>query len=312
MSTPTLIGVPYDAGSSFLEGAADAPPLIRQALWSPAGNSWSEAGIDIEPHLEDAGDVSFDPGLDPREVIEAAVATLLDRRCRPIVLGGDHSITHPVMRAVNRALGHVTMLHIDAHPDLYDEFEGDRYSHACPFAHIMAEGLADGLIQVGIRTANAHQREQAARYGAHVITMRDWARGARPIVCHPVYVSIDLDGIDPAFAPGVSHPEPGGLSVRDVIAIIQDLPVPIVGADVVEYNPRRDPTGVTAIVAAKLVKELVARVIQGGAVGPSAQPLARYGTKPAAFSPAAGRTCLPVDRPARPRRCRRRIDRHSR
>jgi arginase len=262
MSTPTLIGVPYDASSSFLEGAADAPPLIRQALWSPAGNSWSELGIDIEPHLDDAGDVSFEPGCDPREVITAAVAALFDRRRCPIVLGGDHSITYPVMRAVFRALGSVTMLHIDAHPDLYDEFEGDRYSHACPFARIMEERLAGRLTQVGIRAANGHLREQAARFGVDVITMRDWMGGMRPVVREPVYVSIDLDGIDPAFAPGVSHQEPGGLSVRDVIDIIQRLPVPIVGADVVEYNPHQDPTRVTAIVAAKLVKEIVARVVQ--------------------------------------------------
>ena len=112
MSTPTLIGVPYDASSSFLEGAADAPPLVRQALWSPAGNSWSELGINIETQLDDAGDVSFDPARDPREVIESAVAALLDRQCCPIVLGGDHSITYPVMRAVHRAKGRVTMLQV--------------------------------------------------------------------------------------------------------------------------------------------------------------------------------------------------------
>jgi arginase len=263
MSTPTLIGIPYDASSSFLEGAAAAPPLIRQALWSPAGNSWSELGINIEPHLADAGDVAFDPDRAPREVIESAVATLYDRQACPIVLGGDHTITYPAMRAVYRVRGRVTMLHIDAHPDLYEELDGDRFSHACPFARIMEEGLADGLIQVGIRTATGHQREQAARFGVHVITMRDWVGGMRPVVRQPVYLSIDLDGIDPAFAPGVSHPEPGGLSVREVIDIIQDLAVPVVGADVVEYNPRRDPTGLTAMVAAKLVKEIVARVIQG-------------------------------------------------
>jgi arginase family enzyme len=151
---------------------------------------------------------------------------------------------------------------IDAHPDLYDAFEGDRYSHACQFARIMEERLARGLWQVGIRTMTGHQREQAARFGVEVIDMRRWARGERPEVRGPVYVSIDLDGIDPAFAPGVSHPEPGGLTVREVLEILRTLDGPFVGADVVELNPRRDTDARTAGVAAKLVKELAARMVE--------------------------------------------------
>ena len=155
----------------------------------------------------------------------------------------------------------LTILHIDAHPDLYDEFEGDRYSHACPFARIMEERLATRLVQVGIRTMSGPVRAQADRFGVEVIDMRAWEAGMRPVVAGPSYVSVDLDGLDPAFAPGVSHWEPGGLSVRDVIGMIQAIPGRIVGADVVELNPLRDHDGMTAMVAAKIVKELASAML---------------------------------------------------
>lgn len=122
--------------------------------------------------------------------------------------------------------------------------------------------VAKRLIQVGIRTMSGHQREQAERFGVDTIDMRGWSAGQRPRVEGPVYVTIDVDGLDPAFAPGVSHREPGGLTVRDILGLVQTLPGPIVGADVVEVNPSQDPTGVTSFVAAKLVKELVSRMIE--------------------------------------------------
>jgi arginase family enzyme len=126
----------------------------------------------------------------------------------------------------------------------------------------MEAGLCDELVQVGIRGMSRHQREQADRFGVEVIDMRAWSAGARPRIEGPVYVSIDLDALDPAFAPGIGHREPGGLSVRDVITEIQRLPGPIVGADVVEYNPLEDSRGRTAPVAAKFVKELASRMIE--------------------------------------------------
>jgi arginase family enzyme len=120
----------------------------------------------------------------------------------------------------------------------------------------MELGLADSLTQVGIRAQTGHQRQQADRFGVETIDMRAWARGARPVLHGPLYVSIDLDALDPAFAPGVSHPEPGGLSVRELLDLVQSLPGPIAGADIVELNPTLDPMGLTARVAAKLVREL--------------------------------------------------------
>ena len=168
------------------------------------------------------------------------------------------------LRGVRQACGDgaLTVLHIDAHPDLYEDYEGDRSSHACPFARAMEEGLATRLVQVGIRTMNGHQREQAARYGTEVIDMRAWSSGARFTLDGPVYLSLDVDAIDPAFAPGVSHREPGGLTVREVIGIIQSIRAPLIGADVVELNPSRDIEGMTATVCAKLVKEIVGVMIE--------------------------------------------------
>ena len=261
---PQLIGLPYDASSSYLRGPAEAPPLIRAALNSPAWNSFTELGRDLAD-LSDSGDLALSPTAAGRREIEAGIAALLASGRRPLALGGDHSVTYPIVRAVSQGHPSLTILHVDAHSDLYDEFENDRYSHACPFARIMEEGLAGTLVQVGIRTMNDHQRRQAERFGVEVIDMRAWASGRRPVVSGPVYLSIDLDGLDPAFAPGVSHREPGGLSVREVLTLVQEAQGSIVGADVVEYNPRQDLGGVTAVVAAKIVKEIAGRMLADGA-----------------------------------------------
>jgi agmatinase len=257
---PVLIGLPYDASSSYLRGAAEAPPLIRAALRSSAWNLATELGDDVED-LEDAGDLPVVSAAEYRTEIERCIAALLNAGSNPLTLGGDHSVTYPILRAVSRRYPRLTILHLDAHPDLYDEFEGDRFSHACPFARIMEEGLARHLVQVGIRTLNDHQRAQAARFGVEIISMRDWVAGRRPSVTGDVYLSLDLDGLDPAFAPGVSHREPGGLSVREVLQLIQGIGGDLVGADVVEYNPRQDWGGLTATLAAKLVKEIAGRIL---------------------------------------------------
>jgi arginase len=262
LATPAaILGVPYDASSSFRRGPARAPAKIREALWSPAGNSWTEPLVDIAAAnvLVDAGDIEID-ATDPRGSIQAGVERVRRTNVRPILLGGDHSVTYPIIRGVRLTSAPLTIIHVDAHTDLYDEFEGDRFSHACPFARIMEEGLASRLVQIGIRTLTKHQREQADRFGVEIIDMRAWSRGARPDIskAETIYLSIDLDGLDPAFAPGVSHPEPGGLTVRDVLSLIQSLEAPMTAADIVECNPDVDPTGVTSLVAAKFLKEIAA------------------------------------------------------
>ena len=266
---PTLLGVPYDAASSFRRGAALAPPVLREALHSPASNLWTEAGLDLGEAglLRDAGDMELADGLTAegiRAAIEEAVVRIGDDGGRPIAIGGDHSITYPLVRGVRRHNERFTLVHVDAHPDLYEAYEGDRFSHASPFARVMEAGLVDRLVQFGIRTMNGHQRAQAERYGVEVIDMRAWSAGRRPEVAMPVYLSIDLDGLDPACAPGVSHREPGGLTVREVIGIIHGCAGRIIGADVVELNPLRDVDGLTASVGAKLVKEIAGTMLGRG------------------------------------------------
>jgi agmatinase len=239
--------------------------LIREAVWSEGGNTWTETGIDLrESGLDDDGDLWFsdrEPAGEARARIEQAVHSVLDSGRRPLLLGGDHSITYPAIRGLRSHFPRLGILHLDAHPDLYDEFQGDRYSHACPFARIMEEGLADRLVQVGIRTMTRHQREQAQRFGVEVLEMRSWREGTPIHFDSPVYLSLDLDVLEPGLAPGVTHREPGGLTVRQVLGILQALEAPLVGADVVELNPLNDSTGLTAGVAAKLVKEIAARML---------------------------------------------------
>jgi arginase len=258
---PTLIGLPYDASSSYHRGSAQAPAAIREALHCQSTNFWSEALLDLS-QLADCGDLALPESGEARELIEQGIRRVLDLGGLPIALGGDHSVTYPILRAIGPHFPTLTILHFDAHPDLYQDFEGDPFSHACPFARILEDGLAKRLVQVGIRTMSGHQRTQADRFGVEVIDMRAWAAGVRPKLQGPLYVSIDMDAFDPAFAPGVSHPEPGGLTSRDVITLLQGLPGPLVGADVVEFNPGRDSIGITAPLCAKLVKELASRMLE--------------------------------------------------
>ena len=206
--------------------------------------------------------MQFDAAHDPWEAIESRVAQAMAAGHLPLALGGDHAITHPILRAVRRHHPRLTILHFDAHPDLYHDYEGNPRSHASPFARIMEEQLADRLIQVGIRTATAHQREQIGRFGVELIEARHWRDDVRIEWTAPVYISFDMDALDPAYAPGVSHREPGGLSPRQVINLIHTIDQPIVGADVVEYNPRCDLSNITATVAAKLVKEIGGMMIK--------------------------------------------------
>jgi agmatinase len=252
-----LIGLPTDSHSSFLRGPAGAPGAIRAALASDHGNMATELGAElgIDIAVEDLGDLNLQESAADFDSIRAAAA---EGGATPLFLGGDHMVTYPIVAGLAEIHGPLNILHFDAHPDLYDDFEGDPLSHASPFARIMERGLASRLVQVGIRTLNGHCREQAKRFGVEITDMLSFAPDTVPIPAPPLYVSIDLDALDPAFAPGVSHHEPGGLSVREILSVLHRIEVPIVGADVVEYNPTRDINGMTAVVAAKLVKELAA------------------------------------------------------
>lgn len=258
-----LVGIPYDANSSFLPGPRFAPDKIREALRSDHWNMTCENGEDLaEAPWRDFGDLEFS-GLDRDEVfnlISTSIAKVLDEVEALVSLGGDHSISFPVIKAHAEKHKGLSVLHIDAHPDLYENFGNNPFSHASPFARLMEEGTVSRLVQVGIRTLNRHQREQAQRFGVEIIDMGSWRDDTVLEFTGPVYLSIDLDSLDPAFAPGVSHHEPGGLSTRQLINIVNRFRGNLVGADIVELNPVRDIGSMTATVAAKLVKEVFGRL----------------------------------------------------
>ena len=268
-STPTqrarlaLLGIRYDENSSFTKGAADAPPQIRAALRSDAWNLTSENGTDLSGDnvFFDAGDIEPVAGSDMFTLIENSVYTLIADGMSPLSLGGDHSITYPIVRAFARKFPDLSVVHFDAHPDLYDSYQGNRNSHASPFARIMEQKLVKRLVQVGIRTFTAHQREQVRKFGVESIEMHQLSNGLQLEFDSPVYISFDVDALDPAFAPGVSHREPGGMSTRQAIDMIQRLRGKVVGADIVEFNPRMDPLHITGTVCAKLLKEIAARML---------------------------------------------------
>ncbi len=260
-----ILGIPFDEKSSYLRGTAGGPDAIRASSTGRARNPETELGVDLEHDtvIVDLGDVDTSGDVDKtfRE-IETAVTAILKKKARPILLGGDHSVSYPILKAMARAYRALDILHFDAHPDLYEDLYGDRLSHACPFARIMEDGLAESLVQVGVRAATANQRANARRYGVRMVEMKDFRDGLVLKFKNPLYISFDLDSLDPAFAPGVNHQEAGGLTTRQAIDLIHRLEARIVGLDVVELNPLRDPSGITASAAVKIIKEVAGMMVR--------------------------------------------------
>jgi agmatinase len=260
-----VLGVPFDEKSSFLRGAAGGPAAVRKVSTGKCYCGYTELGVNLEEDtvLVDLGDVDTSGDMDKTfALIEKAVAAILDKGAVPIVLGGDHSITYPVLKAFARAHKPLDVLHFDAHPDLYDDLYGDRLSHACPFARIVEDGLAASVVQVGVRAITDTHRAKALKGGVRMIEMKDILDPLHLRFANPVYISFDLDALDPAFAPGVSHHEPGGLTTRQALQVIQSLKGRIVGLDIVELNPTRDPAAITAAAAFKILKETAGRIVR--------------------------------------------------
>lgn len=258
-----LLGLPLDCFSSYRRGAARAPAIIRKLMASDMSHWSTESGIDLKghPRWKDLGDLHLPADETAMDRIRQAARQAAANHTALLAMGGDHSVTYPLVAAWAERFPRLNLLHLDAHPDLYDNFDDSPYSHASPFARIMEQFPRVRLIQVGIRTLNAHLREQVERFGVEVIEMRHWPPQKPLVFQGPLYISIDLDAFDPAFAPGVSHHEAGGLTPREVLALLQDIDAPVVGADVVELNPSRDMTGITAALAAKLIKEVAALMV---------------------------------------------------
>lgn len=258
----TVLSLPTSRNASHLRASPDAPARVAAAVFREEGNPFAENGVDLSAPgtLAYLGELALETDDEFERIRQVAAAAFGEGR-KALFLGGDHSVTYPLVAGVHDALGPVHLVHVDAHADLYDLFEDNPLSHASPFARIMERGLARSLTQYGIRTLSPHQRAQVQRFGVRCHEMRDRARWPPPSIEGPVYVSIDLDGLDPAFAPGVAHREPGGLSVREVLDLVAAIPGPVIGGDVVEYCPARDVEGLTALAAAKIVRELAARML---------------------------------------------------
>lgn len=259
-----VFGLPYDANSSFARGPALGPRRLREVLYSNSGNWSTELGFDLDgAPWRDLGDLELPPEPGYRGEIEEAAVAILDAGGIPVAIGGDHSVTYPLVRGIATVSGPPMILHLDAHGDLYDTLDGNRYSHATPFARIMEEGSASRLVQIGVRSLTSHQREQIERFGVQATEMREFELAATlaNLPRGPLYLSLDIDVLDPAFAPGVSHHEPGGMDVRELLTILHAIEGPIIGADIVELNPLRELGGVTAAVAAKLLKEILGKIV---------------------------------------------------
>lgn len=261
-----LIGIPFDANSSYLRGSALAPEHIRLMDKEGSANRFCEFGKEIIDgvNYKDCGDIEFSKidAVFAYKKIKETICSELEGGSKLISLGGDHSISFPVIEAFSKEYPRLNVLHLDAHADLYDNFENNPYSHASPFARLMEKGSLNSLTQVGIRTFNTHQKEQAKKFGVSVIEMKDFNMEFINSLEAPLYISLDIDVLDPAYAPGISHHEPGGMTTRQLISIIQNIKVPIVGADIVELNPKRDINNATAMVAYKLFKELASKMIE--------------------------------------------------
>jgi len=269
-----IIGIPFDLGTSLRPGARFGPRGIRNesVLIRPYNMATRAAPFD-SLRIDDVGDIAtnaFDKD-DSIARIEAHYRTLLDHGVIPVGLGGDHTVVLPVLRAIAARHGPVGLVHIDAHTDINDTMFGERIAHGTPFRRAVEEGLLDGrrVAQIGVRATGyaADDFDWSREQGFRVVQAEDcWHRSLTPLMAEireqigsgPVYISMDIDGLDPAYAPGTGTPEIGGLTTPQALEIIRGCAgLDIVGCDLVEVAPAYDTTGTTALVAANLVYEML-------------------------------------------------------
>lgn len=269
-----VLGVPFDAGVTYRPGARFGPSAVREASRLLQGyNQFQNVSPFKVQQVADLGDVNANPFNieDALASIERRATELADAGTRVVTIGGDHTIALPMLRAVSRVHGPVALLHFDAHLDTWDTYFGQPYTHGTPFRRAHEEGLLsrEHLSHVGIR-ANLHQQADLANdasLGFGIISTMDVAeRGVPEVVGSlkqrigdmPVYVSIDIDVLDPAHAPGTGTPEAGGLTSREMIQMLRGISdLNIIGADVVEVSPSYDWAQLTALAASTLIYELI-------------------------------------------------------
>ncbi|KQU73864.1 MULTISPECIES: agmatinase [unclassified Rhizobacter] len=270
-----FIGVPLDIGTSNRAGARFGPRQIRaeSALLRPYNMATGAAPFDAL-QVADLGDVpvntySLDKSL---PLITAFYDEVLAAGCKPLTLGGDHTIALPILRAVARRHGPVALVHVDAHADVNDEMFGERVAHGTPFRRAVEEGLlqCDKVWQIGLRGTGyaADDFDWPRAQGFTVVQAHEvWYRSLAPLMAEvrerigpaqPVYISFDIDGIDPSFAGGTGTPEVGGLSVPQALEIIRGCHgLNVIGGDLVEVAPPYDPSGNTALLGANLLYEML-------------------------------------------------------
>ncbi|RXZ45610.1 agmatinase [Crenobacter cavernae] len=269
-----FVGVPFDLGTSNRTGARFGPRQIRSesVLLRPYNMATRAAPFD-SLRVADIGDVATNPYnlLDSIARIEAAFDEIIASGCRPISLGGDHTIALPILRAMHKKYGKVGLIHVDAHADVNDTMFGEKIAHGTPFRRAVEEGLIDGnrTVQIGLRGTGyaAEDFDWCRQQGFRVVQVEEcWGKSLAPLMEEvraligdgPVYLSFDIDGIDPAYAPGTGTPEIGGLTVPQALEIIRGAwGLDIVGADLVEVAPPYDPLGTTALLAANLAFEML-------------------------------------------------------
>jgi len=261
-SNLVFVGLPDDSKSAYRKGPAKAPPLIRSAYDGDCHNSTTETGVDLFGRVADLGDLPSQGSWDETAQSYREFATELFKSGKiPFFAGGDHAVTIPIVAALTVLNEPVHFVQIDAHPDLYPDFDDDRYSNACVAARILEMEHVASVIQIGIRTLNPPQKEIADKYRDRLeIHYARELMGELPRLQGipegaSVYLSLDIDGLDPAYAPGVSYPEPGGLTPRQVLNFLQNGHWKLIGMDVVEVNPELDVNNLTAILAGKIFHE---------------------------------------------------------
>jgi guanidinobutyrase len=269
-----FVGVPLDIGTSNRAGTRFGPRQIRaESSMIRPYNMATGAAPFASLVVADIGDVPINTFnlKKSMEIIEAAYEDILDYDCRPLTLGGDHTIVLPILRAMRKKYGPVGLIHVDAHADVNDTMFGEKIAHGTPFRRAVEEGLIapDRVVQIGLRATgySAADFDWPRRKGFRVVQAEEcWHQSLTPLMAEvrnqlaagPVYVSFDIDALDPAFAPGTGTPEIGGLTVIQGIEILRGCRgLNIVGGDLVEVSPPYDTSGNTALVAANLLYELL-------------------------------------------------------
>ncbi len=275
-----ISGAPVDLGVSNRPGARFGPRALRGIERVGPYNHVLDCAPIYDLRVADVGDVAFSGRYDLHAAhgeIEAWTRAVIDAGAAPLTVGGDHSISHPILRAVGRDRP-VGMVHIDAHSDTGGPFDGERFNHGAPFRNAVLDGVLDPtrVIQIGLRGSSEYLYEFATESGMTCIHAEEVAamgvaaviERARAVATGPVYLSFDIDALDPAFAPGTGTPEIGGLTPREAQAILRGLKgLDVVGGDVVEVAPQYDATTNTAHAGAQMLFEILSLMVFSPSVG---------------------------------------------